>query len=85
MGENRNLKISDFGMSRSIQPDEVYINTSHGLLPIRWMSVESLFREEYTTASDVWSYGVVLWEICTLGEKKRRTLHNIHTTLVLVD
>ncbi len=71
MGENKNLKISDFGMSRYLTADEVYINTSHGLLPLRWMSVESLFHREFTSASDVWAFGVVLWEICTLGNIKR--------------
>lgn len=55
-------------MSRHIEPDEVYINTSHGLLPIRWMAVESLFYNQFTSASDVWSYGIVIWEICTLGK-----------------
>ncbi len=69
MGENKNLKISDFGMSRYLTADEVYINTSHGLLPLRWMSVESLFHREFTSASDVWAFGVVLWEICTLGKE----------------
>ena len=72
MGDNKNLKISDFGMSRYLTADEVYINTSHGLLPLRWMSVESLFHREFTSASDVWAFGVVLWEICTLGNYKER-------------
>ena len=71
VGENKSLKISDFGMSRSLKADQVYINSSHGLLPIRWMAMESLFYKEYTSASDVWSYGVVLWEICTLGRLKQ--------------
>ncbi len=68
MGENKNLKLSDFGMSRYLTADEVYMNTSHGLLPLRWMSVESLFHREFT---DVWAFGVVLWEICTLDNIKR--------------
>ncbi len=70
MGDNKNLEVSDFGMSRYLTADEVYINTSHGLLPLRWMSVESLFHREFTSASDVWAFGVVLWEICTLGNLK---------------
>ena len=68
MGENKTLKISDFGLSRMVAQDEVYILTNHGQLPLRWMALESIFRREFTTATDVWSFGVVIWEICTLGE-----------------
>lgn len=67
IGEKKHLKISDFGMSRLVPADEVYVPTSHGLLPLRWMAAESIFHREFTIASDSWSYGVVLWEICTLG------------------
>ena len=67
VGEKKNLKISDFGMSRYVPTDEVYVPTSHGLLPLRWMAIESLLHREFTTSSDVWSYGIVLWEICTMG------------------
>ena len=70
VGENKTLKISDFGLSRVVAQDEVYTLTNHGRLPLRWMAMESIFRREFTTASDVWSYGVVIWEICTLGERR---------------
>ena len=70
IGRNKLLKISDFGMSRVVMEDEVYINTSHGRLPLRWMAVESIFQREFTIASDVWAYGIVLWEIATMGEYK---------------
>jgi len=67
VGEGKTLKVSDFGMSRLLPPDEVYVPTSHGLLPLRWMAIEALFYRHFTTKTDVWSYGVVLWEICTMG------------------
>ena len=64
------LKISDFGLSRIVGQDEVYTLTNHGRLPLRWMAMESIFRRQFTTASDVWSFGVTIWEICTLGKSK---------------
>lgn len=67
IGRNKLLKISDFGMSRVVMADEVYINTSHGRLPLRWMAVESIFQREFTIASDIWAYGIVLWELATMG------------------
>ncbi|XP_072016268.1 angiopoietin-1 receptor-like [Amphiura filiformis] len=57
-------KVADFGLSRS---DEVYVKTTAGRLPVRWMAVESLNYSVYTVKSDVWSFGILLWEIVTLG------------------
>ncbi|XP_059154509.1 tyrosine kinase receptor Cad96Ca-like [Physella acuta] len=61
------VKISDFGLARHIGPDDEYTRTRKGLLPVRWMSPESLFYNQYSQMSDVWSFGVFVWELVTLG------------------
>ncbi|PAV59038.1 hypothetical protein WR25_10749 [Diploscapter pachys] len=63
VGENKTLKISDFGMSRP----GVYVKMSKGVIPLRWLSPEAIRENIYSTKSDVWAYGIVLYEIVTLG------------------
>ncbi|XP_043094566.1 tyrosine-protein kinase receptor Tie-2 [Puntigrus tetrazona] len=64
VGENFVAKIADFGLSRG---QEVYVKKTMGRLPVRWMAIESLNYSVYTSNSDVWSYGVLLWEVVNLG------------------
>ncbi|XP_038054952.1 tyrosine-protein kinase receptor Tie-1-like [Patiria miniata] len=65
-------KLSDFGLARDISETEQYEKTSRGLVPVRWLALECLVQNVYTTMSDVWSFGVLLWEIVTLGDHPYR-------------
>uniref|UniRef100_A0A8C7FID7 Ephrin type-A receptor 7 n=1 Tax=Oncorhynchus kisutch TaxID=8019 RepID=A0A8C7FID7_ONCKI len=69
---NSNLvcKVSDFGLSRVIDDDpEAVYTTTGGKIPVRWTAMEAIQYRKFTSASDVWSYGIVMWEVMSYGER----------------
>lgn len=69
VADDLTVKIGDFGMTRDIYETDYYRKGTKGLLPVRWMSPESLKDGVFTSSSDVFSYGVVLWEMATLASQ----------------
>ncbi|KJE94701.1 hypothetical protein CAOG_08875 [Capsaspora owczarzaki ATCC 30864] len=69
VGRGLNIKIADFGLSRELVDDKDYYRVqSKGKLPIRTMAIESIFYRTWTTESDIWSMGVLAWEVFTYGD-----------------
>lgn len=76
VGSNQIVKIGDFGLSRDMFDQDYYRRGTQGCLPVRWMAPESLKDNLFTIASDVWSYGVVLWEVVTWCQHPYHGLSN---------
>ncbi|NXP53439.1 ROS1 kinase, partial [Heliornis fulica] len=66
---SRVVKIGDFGLARDIYKNDYYRKRGEGLLPVRWMAPESLIDGVFTSRSDVWAFGVLVWEALTLGQQ----------------
>uniref|UniRef100_A0A8C4H6T6 Receptor protein-tyrosine kinase n=1 Tax=Dicentrarchus labrax TaxID=13489 RepID=A0A8C4H6T6_DICLA len=65
----QHVKITDFGLAKLLNADEKEYRADGGKVPIKWMALESILNRTYTHQSDVWSYGVTVWELMTFGTK----------------
>ncbi|KRX70924.1 Insulin-like growth factor 1 receptor [Trichinella sp. T6] len=78
-------KIGDFGMARDVYVKDYYRPQGRRLMPVRWMAPEALKDAKFTSKSDIWSYGVILWEIATLANQPYAGLANEEVMRLVVD
>lgn len=84
VNEDEICKVGDFGLLREVSTDDynVYVSTKEDKeRPIRWMAPESIKNKAYSTASDVWSFGVVMWEIVNPKEMPYKDLTNMEVAI----
>ncbi|CAN9506093.1 unnamed protein product [Ophioblennius macclurei] len=77
------VKITDFGLAKLLTADEKEYHADGGKVPIKWMALESILQWTYTHQSDVWSYGVTVWELMTFGSKPYDGISASEIALVL--
>ena len=75
-------KVGEFGKSRDLSNASHYIS-SGGKIPVRWTAPEAMYYQKYSTTSDIWSYGCLLYEIWSLGRMPFREFTNAEVGIVL--
>ncbi|XP_037549894.1 receptor-type tyrosine-protein kinase FLT3 [Nematolebias whitei] len=83
--KGRLVKIGDFGLARDIDNDSNYVVRGNVRLPVKWMAPESIFQGIYTMKSDVWAYGILLWEIFSLGVTPYPGMKVDHTFYAMIE
>ncbi|PFX29124.1 Mast/stem cell growth factor receptor kita [Stylophora pistillata] len=82
VGRDGRVKVSDFGLMRQVYED-IYSIEKNKKLPVKWMAPESIFKGVFTIKSDVWSYGIFLWEMATMGGAPYPTFTNTELSKLL--
>lgn len=84
--KENNLKIADFGLARKLtSSNHYYRKQTVSRLPVKWMAPESLLQSIYSLRSDVWSFGILLWEIESLGETPYPTIDVENLSKILME
>ncbi|XP_064386563.1 probable LIM domain-containing serine/threonine-protein kinase DDB_G0287001 isoform X2 [Halichondria panicea] len=73
---NSTCKVADFGLSRDLNDENYYVSQARGMIPVKWTAPEALHYKKYSTASDVWAYGCLLFEIWSIGHKPFEGMSN---------
>ncbi|XP_078515778.1 tyrosine-protein kinase receptor TYRO3 [Lissotriton helveticus] len=76
LNENMSVCVADFGLSKKIYSGDYYRQGSASKLPVKWLALESLADNVYTVSSDVWAFGITMWEIVTLGQTPYAGIEN---------
>eukprot|EP00731_Ephydatia_muelleri_P032022 Em0023g529a len=86
VGENEVCKVADFGLLRELpEENSIYQSTANAPLPVRWMAPESIKDRIFSAASDIWSYGVLMWEMFNPDKKPYDTLSNMECAIALLN
>ena len=73
-------QVADFGMSRDLADENYYISQGRDKIPVKWTAPEAIHYKKYSTASDVWAYGCLLYEIWSVGHKPFEGVTNINVS-----
>ena len=84
MGKNELCKVADFGLLRELpEDDSIYVSKSSVPCPVRWMAPESIRNREFSTATDVWSFGILQWEMFNPTKLPYQSMENMKCAVMV--